>query len=255
LLFPVAIPRTFLASVCAFRPKSSTILKMDNISPLVAFTGGLLSLFSPCVLPLIPVYMASLAGPEIYRTGVKGRRLSVFFHALSFVIGFSAIFILLGTGAGAIGLAISSHLFQVRRIAGSLMIVFGISMLAALRVPWLNYEKRLTAKQSTTTGYLRSFIIGVLFALAWTPCVGLVLGGILTLAFNTQSVWQGSYLLAIYSVGLGIPLLLIGLLFDSLLPWMKKIARYSLYIYIFSGLLLLAVGILILINRLSWFSF
>jgi cytochrome c-type biogenesis protein len=237
------------------RLKSSTIQKMDNVSPLVAFTGGLLSLLSPCVLPMIPVYIASLAGPEIYRTGVKGRRLSVFFHSLSFVIGFSALFIVLGTGAGAIGLAISSHLLLVRRIAGSLMILFGLFMLAAPRISWLNYEKRLTPNQSTTTGYLRSFIIGVLFAVAWTPCVGPVLGGILTLAFNTESIWHGSYLLAIYSLGLGIPFLIIGLLFDSLLPWLKKIGRYSSYIYIFSGLLLIAVGILILINRLNWFSF
>jgi cytochrome c-type biogenesis protein len=229
--------------------------KMDNISPLVAFTGGLLSLFSPCVLPMIPVYIASLCGPEIFQSGVKGHRLSIFFHSLSFVIGFSIVFILLGTGAGAIGLVISSNLILVRRISGSLMILFGLFLLAATRISWLNYEKRLTPTRSVATGYLRSLIIGIIFAVAWTPCVGPVLGGILTLAFNSESAWSGSYLLAFYSLGLGLPFLIIGVLFDSLAPWLKRISRYSSYIYIFSGLLLIAVGILIWLDKLNWFSF
>jgi cytochrome c-type biogenesis protein len=228
---------------------------MDSVSPLVAFTGGLLSLFSPCVLPMVPVYIASLAGPEIFQSGVKGHRLSIFFHSLCFVMGFSVLFIILGIGAGAVGSAISSHLLLVRRIAGSLMIIFGIFMLAAPRIPWLNYEKRLSPNRSVATGYLRSFIVGVLFAVAWTPCVGPVLGGILTLAFNSESAWQGGSLLAMYSLGLGLPFLAIGLLFDSMLPWLKKIGRYSTYIYIISGILLIAIGILVLTDKLSWFSF
>ncbi len=228
---------------------------MEGVSPLVAFTGGLLSLFSPCVLPMVPVYIASLAGPEIYQSGAKGQRLSIFFHSLSFVIGFSVLFIVLGTGAGAIGLAISSHLLVVRRVAGGLMIAFGLFMLAAPRISWLNYEKRLSPGRSVATGYFRSFIIGIVFAIAWTPCVGPVLGGILTLAFNSESAGQGASLLAIYSLGLGLPFLAIGLLFDTLVPWLKKISRYSAYIYIVGGLLLIAVGVLILIDKLSWFSY
>ena len=227
---------------------------MDGISPAAAFTGGLLSLLSPCILPMIPVYLASLCGPELLRNGVRGRRLAVFYHPLSFIAGFSVIFIILGTGAGLIGLTISSHLFLVRRISGSLMILFGLFLLAAPKVPWLNYEKRLNPAGSLATGYLRSLVLGVLFALAWTPCVGPVLGSILTLAFNSGSGWQGGYLLAFYSLGLGLPFLVIGLAFDSVLPVIKQVTRYSAYIYFAGGLLLIGVGILILIDKLSWFS-
>ena len=159
---------------------------MDNLSPLVAFVGGLLSLLSPCILPMAPVYIASLSGPEIFQNGVAGRRMTVFLHSLGFVAGFSAVFISLGTGAGLIGLAVSAHLLLVRRISGSLMILLGLFMLAAPKISWLNYEKRLAPGQSVTTGYLRSLLLGILFALAWTPCVGPVLGGILTLAFQLR---------------------------------------------------------------------
>ena len=227
---------------------------MDGLSPLVSFVGGLLSLLSPCILPVIPVYIASLAGPEIFQAGIRGHRLTVFYHSLSFIAGFSVVFILLGAGAGLIGFTIGPYLSLVRWIAGSLMILLGLFMLAAPRVSWLNYEKRLNPNMSVTSGYLRSLILGILFAFAWTPCVGPVLGGILTLAFNSESAWQGSYLLAFYSLGVALPFLVIGLAFDSLIPLIKRVYRYSAYIYIISGLLLISVGILILINRLSWFS-
>jgi cytochrome c-type biogenesis protein len=228
---------------------------MDSLSPLVAFVGGLLSLISPCVLPMIPVYIAVLCGPEIFRTGVRGQRLSVFFHSLSFVIGFSLIFIILGISAGLVGFAISSHTLVVRLVSGGLMILFGLFMLAAPLLPWLNYEKRLSANIGGTRGYLRSMVIGIIFALAWTPCVGPVLGGILALAINSQSVWQGGYLLAFYSLGVSLPFLIIGLVFDSLAPWMKRLSRYTTYVYLAGGIILIAVGILILTNKLSWFSY
>jgi cytochrome c-type biogenesis protein len=228
---------------------------MENLSPLVAFTGGLLSLLSPCILPMIPVYIGSLCGPEIWQNGSSVRRLAVFLHSLSFIIGFSLVFVVLGIGAGLVGQVISSHLQLVRWISGSLMILFGLFMLVAPKVSWLNYEKHLAPNKSITGGHLRSFVIGVLFALAWTPCVGPVLAGILTLAFNSESAGQGAILLAFYSLGLGLPFLVIGLIFDAISPLLKRINRYSAYIYIVGGFLLIAVGILILFNKLSWFSY
>jgi len=126
-------------------------------------------------------------------------------------------------------------------------------ILAALKVPWLNFEKHLTPSQSVNTGYLRSFLTGGIFSLAWTPCVGPILGGILTLALGSETAWQGAYLLAIYSLGLGLPFLIMGIAFDSITPLLKRIRRYSTAIYIISGLLLIATGILILTNRLVWF--
>jgi len=226
---------------------------MEQISPLIAFGAGLLSFVSPCVLPLVPVYLASLAGPEIFETGVARRRIPVFLHSLSFVVGFSIVFVILGVIAGLTGFAISPNLALLNKIAGSLLIAFGLFMLAALKLPWLNYERRLTPSQSITTGYLRSLLTGGIFSLAWTPCVGPILGGILTIAVYSEVAWRGGYLLAIYSLGLGLPFLIIGATFDSIIPLLKRISRYSSLAYIISGLLLIAVGVLILTNRLTWF--
>lgn len=226
---------------------------MEETSLLVAFGAGLLSFLSPCVLPLVPVYLASLAGPEIFDAKVTRKRMPIFLHSLSFVIGFSIVFVILGAGAGLAGFAISAHLVVIRQIAGSLLIVFGLFMLAALKVPWLNLEKRLTPSRGVTTSYLRSLLTGGIFSLAWTPCVGPILGGILTLALASETAWQGAYLLAIYSLGLGLPFLIMGIAFDSITPLLKRIHRYSTWIYIISGLLLIGVGISILTNKLVWF--
>jgi len=226
---------------------------MEEVSLLVAFSAGLLSFLSPCVLPLVPVYLASLAGPEILDDKITRRRMPLFLHSLSFVLGFALIFTILGASAGLVGFAISAHLALIRQIAGGLMIAFGLFILAALKVPWLNYEKRLSSSLGTTTSYLRSFLTGGVFSLAWTPCVGPILGGILTLALGSETAWQGAYLLAIYSLGLGLPFLIMGIAFDFITPLLKRIYRYSNWIYIISGLLLIAVGILILTNRLVWF--
>lgn len=225
---------------------------MEHIPLLVAFGAGLLSFLSPCVLPLVPVYLASLCGPEILETGAARSRIPIFFHSLSFVIGFSLVFVTLGAGVGLVGFALTSHLL-ISRIAGSLLIVFGLFLFAALKVPWLNYEKRLTPSLGNTTGYLRSLLTGAIFSLAWTPCVGPILGGILTLAWGSETAWHGAYLMATYSLGLGVPFLIIGAAFDSISPLSKRIYRYSTPIYMVSGLLLIAVGILILTNNLIWF--
>ena len=225
---------------------------MENISLLVAFGAGLLSFLSPCVLPLVPVYLASLYGPELFEPKAKRFRMPVFLHSLSFVIGFSIVFTLFGAGAGLVGFALSSHLALIRQIAGSLLIVFGLFLLAALKVPWLNFERRLAPSQGVTIGYLRSFLTGSIFSVAWTPCIGPILGGILSLALGSETTWHGAYLLATYSLGLGLPFLAVGAAFDSMTPLLKRIHRYSSVIYIVSGVLLIAVGILILTNKLIW---
>jgi len=225
---------------------------MEHISLLVAFSAGLLSFLSPCVLPLVPVYLASLCGPEILEPEADRRRLPIFFHSLSFVVGFSLVFTILGGSVGLAGFALGANLALTHKIAGSLLIAFGLFLLASLKVPWLNYERRLASSAGATAGYLRSLIIGAIFSLAWTPCVGPILGAILTLAWSSETAWQGAYLLAVYSLGLGLPFLIIGAAFDSIRPLLRRIHRYSTWSYIISGLLLIAVGILILTGNLSW---
>ena len=140
----------------------------------------------------------------------------------------------------------------VHQIAGSLLIVFGLFMLIATKVPWLNFERRLAPSLGNATNYLRSFFIGAIFSLAWTPCVGPILGGVLTLALGSETVWRGAYLLAIYSLGLGLPFLIIGVALDFITPLLKRIHRYSTAIYIFGGVLLIVIGVLILTNNLPY---
>jgi len=224
---------------------------MEPALILLAFGNGLLAFVMPCVLPLVPVYLASICGPEILEPTAVKRRVPILFHSLSFVVGFSVVFIPLGAVAGLVGFALASHLL-ISRVAGSLLIVFGLFILASLKFPWLNYEKRLTPSLGTTSGYLRSLLIGALFSLAWAPCIGPLLGGTLLLALSSMTAWQGASLLAIFSLGLGLPFLIIGLAFDSLAPLLKRIYRYSNWLYIFGGLLLIAVGIAVLTNNLTW---
>ena len=223
---------------------------MSEISLWTAFSAGLLSFATPCVLPLVPVYLASLAGPEIFEPQINRRRLPIFLHSLSFVIGFSLIFTIVGAGIGSAGLAINPNSPLVRQISGSLLIVFGLFMMAALKIPWLNFEKRLKPSQSIATGYLRSLLTGAIFSVAWTPCLGPIQGSVLTLAWSSQSTAYGAYLLALYSLGLGLPFLIIGGAFDFIVPLLKGINRYSKWIYVFSGAILIIVGILILTTRL-----
>ena len=219
---------------------------------LVALGAGLLAFISPCVLPLVPVYLASICGPEILEPQASRGRLLIFLHSLSFVVGFSVVFITLGAGVGLIGFALRSHLLTLK-IAGGLLIAFGLFLLAALKFPWLNYEKRLTPSLGTTTGYLRSFVIGVIFSLAWTPCIGGLLAGALAIALSSTTAWQGASLLGVFSLGLSLPFLIIGLAFDWARPLLRGIHRYSTWSYIVGGLLLIAVGILILTNKLGGF--
>ena len=225
---------------------------MENVSLIFAFTAGVGSFLSPCIVPLVPTYFASLYGPELMEVGARRSRITLFLHSLSFVVGFSLVFTTLGAIAGITGYAISLSSVLLNRVAGSLLIAFGVFMLAALKVPWLNYEKRLNISLSNTTGYLRSFLIGAIFSMAWTACVGPILAGILALASVKATAWQGAYLLAIYSLGLGLPFLVIGAAFDSLTPLLRRISRYSRLIYIVSSLLLMAMGVLVLTNRINW---
>ncbi len=222
----------------------------EEISIGIAFATGLASFLSPCVLPLVPVYLTSVCGPEILELKIRKNRISIFFHSLSFVIGFSVVFITVGTIAALAGFAIGSHLL-INRIAGGLLIAFGLFILAALKFPWLNYEKRLTPKLGTTTGYLRSFIIGLVFAFAWAPCIVGLLGGTASLALGSGRVLLGVILLAVYSLALGIPFLVIGVAFDFAVPLLKRIYKYTNMIHVFSGILIIIVGILILTSVLG----
>ncbi len=221
---------------------------MSDISLLVACGAGILSFLSPCVLPLVPVYLATIAGTSVLSSTPPSRR-HVILHTLSFIAGFSLIFILLGASMGLLGAMIPISLLN--SIAGILLILFGLFLVAATKISWLNYEKRLSFNQAKGSGYIRSLSIGAIFSLGWIPCVGPVLGGILALASTSQTVWQGIYLLVAYCLGLGIPFLIVSLAIGTISPHLKWLSRHALVTSIVSAVLLITVGILILTGNLG----
>ena len=226
-----------------------------SVPLFVAFGAGVLSFVSPCVLTLVPVYLASLSGPQALQQK-KGIRVPVLLHSASFVVSFSIVFIVLGALAGMAGLVINLRSNLIHQISGGLLVLFGLFMLASIKISWLNYEKHLNPSIGATSSYLRSLLIGMIFAVAWTPCVGPVLGSILTLAMDSATAARGASLLSVYSLGMGLPFLAMGLLVDSLAPLIKRIKHYSTALTIFSGLVLIVIGVAILTTALtacSWF--
>lgn len=221
-----------------------------GITLIIAFTTGLLAFLSPCVLPLVPVYLASVCGPEILEAGSRRSRATILCHTLSFSLSFSLVFVAMGTVAGFAGFALSSAPVT-RNLGGALLIVFGLFILATLRFPGLNFQKRFNPSLGKTSGYLRSLLIGFIFSLAWAPCIIALLGGTLSLALSTSVWWQGAYLLAVFSLGLALPFIIIGLAFDSLMPLVKRLNRHSSWLYILGSLLLIAVGASILTGLLG----
>lgn len=224
---------------------------MGELSLGVAFVAGLLSFLAPCVLPLVPVYISILTGPDVFEKD-KQRRSYIFLHALSFVMGFVIVFTLVGAGFGLFGLALSEHATLIRYISGGLLVFFGLFMLISKWLPLLNFEKRLKPNTGRATGYARSLLVGAVFTFAWTPCVGPILASILTLAVESKTAAAGAALLLVYALGLGLPFLILGAAFETINPWLRRIGKYSVIIQVVSGVLLVAVGILTLLNRLTW---
>lgn len=226
-----------------------------HITIVGAFLAGLLSFLSPCVLPLTPAYIARLAGPAVWRAQemeAKERaalRLTTTLHALSFVAGFAVTFIALGATASVLGSFLASQAELLRKVGGLVLIVFGLHIAGVLRLPALDRERRFTVR-TAETNYLSSFLLGLIFALGWTPCVGPILAGILVLAAQAQTLGAGVSLLAVYSLGLGVPFLALGLAFDRLAPMLKRLTPYMRLIELITGALLVLMGIVIFFNWL-----
>lgn len=228
-----------------------------TLSIWYALAAGIVSFVTPCVLPLVPAYLANIAGATAIEAGAKTSRLPALFHSLFFVLGFSIVYILFGAGIGLLGSALASvSTLLMNIIAGSLLLLFGIYILAALKVPWLNYESKLQFNAGQSTGYVRSVIIGGVFALGWSPCTGPFVLAVGLMAMNTHNIAGGAVLLIFYSIGLGIPFVLLGVLWGFIMPFWKSINKYLGLISLISGILLVIFGILFLtqwINEIRGF--
>jgi len=219
-----------------------------NLGLLVAFAGGLLSFLSPCVLPLVPSYLGFVTGMGIEE--LNNRRRLAMTHALLFVAGFSLVFILVGLSATALGRALNVNSDWLARVGGVLIIVFGIYLLGVVRIPFLEREQRLHLERKPV-GYLGSVIVGMAFAAGWTPCIGPVLGGILTLASTQDDVARGAWLLAAYSAGLAVPFLATAYAVERFFDWFTRFRRYLPWVQRVSGLLLIAVGLLLVTGQFT----
>jgi cytochrome c-type biogenesis protein len=222
--------------------------EIGDITILIAFTAGIVSFASPCILPLVPAYLANIAGASILTPNPPARR-HIFFHTVSFIAGFSLVYTPLGALLGMLGGA--APLGVLDRVAGALLIAFGIFLIAVTKVPWLNYEKRLDFRRVKGTGYLRSLLIGMIFSVGWIPCMSGVLGAISTGAMKSQTAWRGAYLLLAYSLGLGIPFVAVGLAWSAASRYVRWISRHYSVIMILAGVLLIGVGILMLTGHLA----
>lgn len=222
-----------------------------NLSVLVAFSSGVFSFLSPCVLPLFPSYLSLITGMSFDELQVAGRdgaqRRKIIGHSLAFILGFSLVFVGMGASFSALGQLLFEYRNLIRRVGGVLIIVFGLYIAGVLRLSWLGRYWQVPLR-SKPAGFIGSWLVGVTFAIGWVPCVGPILGAILTLAASADTVGTGIGLLVAYSMGLALPFFLSSLALSGFLavfrrfrPWMPLVERTA-------GVLLVTVGILVLTN-------
>ncbi len=226
---------------------------MFEIGLFSAFIAGVLAFISPCILPLIPVYISLMSSRAIYRNGsVKiSERLYIFLNSIFFVLGFSIVFIVLGSTATIIGQALQNYSGLIARIGGIILIIFGLQYMGLFRIPFLNMEKKFKIPSSLKTGYAGSFIMGIIFSFGWVPCVGMILSGILLLASQLETLLQGVLLLAVFSLGLGIPFMLTGIFIGFFSNFLKRINRHLNVVSIISGVLLVILGIIFITGSID----
>jgi len=229
----------------------------QDLSLYLAFGAGLLSFLSPCVLPLLPSYLAFMTGlsfEELTREEGRGKRQkTVFLHSLMFGLGFTTLFTALGASATYLGQFLSAHRDTIRIAGGILIILFGLFISGILSFNFLQREKKFHI-QSKPLGFLGSFLVGLTFAAGWTPCVGPILSSILLFASTQQDMWSGISLLLAYSLGMGLPFVICSLALNTFLTTFRKTSRHIGVITKVGGALLILVGILLLTDSFSYLN-
>jgi cytochrome c-type biogenesis protein len=231
----------------------------------LAFASGLISVFSPCVMPLMPAYLSLISGVSVAELREDGgrnpeQRARVMEACLGFVCGFSSVFIVLGASAFALGrvlrvwrLDLFGLEIGIAQIAGVIIILFGLHMMGVLQIGWLLRDTRFQSTDNAP-GFVGSFTVGAGFGFGWSPCIGPILGAVLTLAGSRDTVFEGITLLAVYSAGLAVPFLLAGWSIDYFFSAFARIKKHFRTLEIVSGCLLVGVGVLLVTNRLGWFN-
>ena len=236
---------------------SPEIMDLSLLGIVIAFAAGVISFLSPCVLPLVPGYVSYIAGgslEDLTEDATASRRMRAIYLALFFVLGFSLVFVALGASAGAIGefLLINKMLFE--NIAGAVIIVFGLYLMGLLKIPFMAREMRFVSRAAG--GHPASaLLLGTAFAFGWTPCIGPVLGAILTMGANTDEIGAGMTLLAFYSLGLGLPFVLAAAFTGFFLRSMKSMRRVGKYFQIGAGVIMVAMGIALITGYLTTLAY
>lgn len=226
----------------------------ESVSYIVAFTAGFFTFLSPCLLPIIPSFIAYIAGVSFTDLkdagGDKTVRWKTMAHSILFILGFSVIFILFGLTATAIGKALFQYQNLIRIAGGILIIIFGLYLTGVLKLDFLTKERRIDFK-SKGASYIGSFLVGVTFAAAWTPCAGPILGSILVLAGTKASMIEGAKLLGAYSIGIAVPFFIVGIAINSFTEYFNRFKKIMRIVNIVGGIFLIIVGVLVATNYLT----
>ena len=233
----------------------------SSISIGLALLAGMASFLSPCVLSLVPAYIGYLGGRAVAvgpagGAQVQSNRWLTFSHGLAFVSGFSVVFILLGISAGLLGALFGAASFQlngavydlrviVGKVGGLVVIAFGLHTMGVITIPFLDYDTRAQAAPDPKFGYLSSAMMGVFFSAGWSPCVGPVLGALLTLALSAEGVGRAAGLLGAYSLGLAVPFLIAALAIGQVTAFIRKYSKYTRYVSIVTGVFLIIIGVML----------
>lgn len=233
----------------------------STVGLLASFFAGVGSFVSPCVLPLVPAYVSYLTGRSLGfqqsdgQASARAMRWHALTHGMAFILGFSVVFVILGLATSALGQLLFNYRFYLARIGGLVVVLFGLHMTGLVRIPFLAYDIRYEADEVVEKGgYLASFLLGVFFSAGWSPCVGPVLGAILTYSLQGGSTWVGAYLLAAYSAGLAVPFLLAALSVDWVTTLLTKYSRVTHYVEIAMGVVLIVLGVLLFTGSLARLS-
>jgi len=233
------------------------MFEISGIGAFTAFAAGLISFLSPCVLPLVPGYVSYVAGQSFDDFQTKASfvgRFAVVSLSLCFVLGFSTVFIALGAGASAIGQLLLSYRYEINIIGGAIIILFGLFMTGLVPLRWLAREFRFAGR--IRGGHpLGAFVLGLAFAFGWTPCIGPVLGAILTVSTSTAHAVNGISLLSIYSLGLGLPFLLSAAFMETFIEKVGRIRRLGRLLQIGGGFIMVAMGIVMITGYMTTFSY
>jgi cytochrome c-type biogenesis protein len=220
-------------------------MEFTQVTIGLAFLAGLASFLSPCVFSLVPAYIGYLGGRAAGGEANENNRFIVLSHGVAFVLGFSLVFITLGVASAALGHLLFDLRYFLAKVGGIVVIIFGLHMIGVFRIPFLEYDTRVQKAPDRKWGYLSSLMMGVFFSAGWAPCVGPVLGAILTLALNGGSVATGVKLLSAYSMGLAIPFLIAAMGVGWVTLMLRKYGKAMHYIEIGMGIILVILGVML----------